>query len=125
MMKSLIAATLLALPLGALAQPAPLAARTQVEIDHLFTYIAASGCKFNRNGSWHDMAEASEHVHVKYDWLRGRDMIDSAETFIDKAASRSSLSGSDYMVQCPGSAAVPTSGWLKTELTRFRASRKE
>jgi uncharacterized protein DUF5329 len=85
----------------------------------------AAGAKFNRNGSWHDMAQASEHVHVKYDWLRGRDMIDSAETFIDKAASRSSLSGSDYMVQCPGSAAVPTSGWLKTELTRFRASRKE
>ncbi len=121
MLKPIITAAVLALPLAATAQPAPLAARTQAEIDHLFTYIAASGCKFNRNGSWHDMAEATEHVHVKYDWLRGRDMIDSAETFIDRAASRSSFSGSDYLVQCPGVAAVPTGGWLKAELTRFRA----
>ena len=121
MLKSLVAATVLALPLAAVADPAPLAARTMAEIDHLFAYIGASGCKFNRNGSWHDMAEATEHVHVKYDWLRGRGMIDSAETFIDKAASRSSFSGSDYLVQCPGTPAVPTEGWLKAELARYRA----
>ena len=125
MMKSLLAATLLALPLAAMAQPtAPLAGRTQAEIDHLVSYIAASDCRFNRNGSWHDMATARSHVLTKYDWLVGRGMIDSAEAFIDKAASRSSFSGSDYLVQCPGSGPVPTSGWLKAELGRFR-TRKE
>src|SRR6267143_388200 len=102
MMKSLLAATVLALPLASFAQPAgSLPVRTQAEIDHLFTYIADSSCRFNRNGSWHDMATAKSHVATKYDWLIGRGMIDSAETFIDKAASRSSFSGSDYLVQCP------------------------
>jgi hypothetical protein len=125
MLKSLIAATALALPLAAMAQPTSLAARTQAEIDHLFTYIAQSGCKFNRNGSWHNMDEARDHVATKYDWLRGRGMIDSAETFIDRAASRSSFSGSDYLVQCPGAQAVPSGGWLKAELARFRGERKE
>ena len=120
MLKTLIAATLFAVPLAAMADPTPLASRTQTEIDHLFGYIAASDCKFSRNGSWHDMAEAREHVNVKYDWLRGRGMIDSTESFIDKAASRSSLSGQDYLVQCPGAAAVSTGSWLKAELARYR-----
>ena len=120
MLKTLIAASLLTAPLAAMAQPTPLAARTQAEIDHLFAYIAASGCKFNRNGSWHDMAEARSHVATKYDWLMARGMIDSAETFIDRAASRSSFSGSDYLVQCPGTDTMPTSGWLKAELARYR-----
>ena len=124
MLKPLAAAVLVSLPLAALAQPTPLAARTQAEIDHLFAYIAASGCRFSRNGSWHDMAEARSHVATKYDWLMARGMIDSAETFIDRAASRSSLSGSDYLVQCPGAPAEPTGGWLKQELARYRG-RKE
>ena len=121
-MKTLLAALALALPLAAAAQPAPppLPARTQAEINHLFDYIAHSDCKFNRNGSWHDMAEARSHVLTKYDWLVGRGMIDSAETFIDKAASKSSLSGEDYLVQCPGGPATPSASWLKNELNRFR-----
>ena len=125
MLKSLAAAALISLPIAAFAQPTPLAASTQAEIDHLFTYIAASTCRFNRNGSWHDMAEARSHVATKYDWLMSRGMIDSAETFIDRAASRSSFSGSDYLVQCPGAAPMPTAGWLKAELARYRGGRKE
>ena len=122
-MKSLIAALALAIPFCALAQPTatpPLPARTQAEIDHLFAYIAGSGCKFNRNGSWHDMTTARSHVNTKYEYLVERGMIDSAEAFIDKAASQSSFSGKDYLVQCPGSEATPSAGWLKTELNRFR-----
>jgi hypothetical protein len=119
-MKKLFAAALLALPLAAAAQPMPLPARTQAEIDHLFDYIAHSDCKFNRNGSWHDMAAARSHVNMKYEYLTERGMIDSAEAFIDKAASKSSFSGEDYLVQCTGSPPTATSGWLKAELLRFR-----
>jgi len=120
-MKSLLAALALALPLAAAAQPAnPLPAQTQAEIDHLFDYIVKSDCKFNRNGSWHDMVAARSHVNTKYEYLMDRGMIDSAEAFIDKAASQSSFSGKDYLVQCPGSEPTPSGGWLKTELNRFR-----
>ena len=120
-MKQFLAALLAALPFAAAAQPAPaVPARTQVEIGHLFDYISASGCRFERNGSWHNMAAAREHVSMKYEYLRDRGQIDSAEAFIDNAASRSSLSGRDYQVQCPGTPPVPAGTWLRDELARFR-----
>ncbi len=120
-MKQFLAALLVAFPLAAAAQPAPpVPARTQAEIEHLFDYISASRCRFERNGSWHDMAAAREHVGMKYEVLRQRGQIDSAEAFIEGAASKSSLSGKDYMVQCPGAAAVSSRAWLRDELVRFR-----
>jgi hypothetical protein len=124
-MKSLLAGLLLALPLAVSAQPVapPVAARTQAEIDHLFDYISKSDCKFNRNGAWHDMVAARSHVNTKYEYLVERGMIDSTEAFIDKAASQSSFSGKDYLVQCPGSEAVPSANWLKAELNRFRSQK--
>jgi len=108
------------LPLAALAQPAPLAARTEAEIGHLFDYISQSGCSFGRNGDWASTVVARGHVEMKYQYLRNRGMIATAEDFIEQAASRSSLSGKDYLVQCPGAAVVPTGGWLRTELEHFR-----
>ena len=121
-MNKLLAGLLLALPLAAAAQPVVpnVPARTQAEIDHLFDYIAKSSCKFNRNGAWHDMVMARSHVINKYEWLKERGKIESAESFIDNAATRSSLSGEAYLVQCPGAAAMPSAAWLKSELLRFR-----
>lgn len=121
-MKRLFAGLLFALPLAAAAQPVvpPVPGRAQVEIDHLFDYIAKSDCRFNRNGSWHDMVVARAHVNTKYEYLKERGKIDSAESFIDNAASKSSFSGEDYQVQCPGTQPTPSAAWLKAELTRFR-----
>jgi hypothetical protein len=121
-MKKLVAGLLLAIPVAASAQPVvpAAAARTQAEIDHLFDYISHSRCPFNRNGSWHDMAAARAHVGNKYEYLKERGQIDSAESFIDNAASKSSFSGKDYLVQCPGAKVVDSGSWLKAELARFR-----
>lgn len=125
-MKRYVAALLLALPLAVAAQPVTPAVppQAQTEIDHLFNYIAKSDCKFNRNGSWHDMVAAREHVNTKFEYLRDRGQIDSAESFIENAASRSSFSGKDYLVQCPGADPTPSAGWLKAELARFRQGHK-
>lgn len=125
-MKKLLASLVFALPAAALAQPVvpPVPARTQVEIDYLFDYIARSSCQFNRNGSWHDMGAAKSHVNAKYEYLKERGKIDSTESFIDNAASKSSFSGKDYLVQCPGRDAVPSASWLKAELTRYRQNQK-
>lgn len=123
-MKTLLAGLVLALPFAAAAQPlAPLPARTQAEIDHLFKYIAQSDCRFSRNGSWHDMSAARSHVNMKFEYLADRGQIESTESFIDKAASRSSLSGQEYLVQCAGAQPVPAAAWLKTELGRYRQPR--
>ncbi len=125
-MKKLVAGLILALPLAALAQPVVPAvpARTQLEIDHLFDYIAHSDCQFNRNGSWHDMVAAKAHVNNKYEYLKERGQIDTTESFIENAASRSSFSGKDYLVQCLGATMVPSASWLKSELARFRQDHK-
>ena len=121
-MKPVLVALALALPAAASAQPVvpPVPAQAQAEIDHLFDYISHSDCKFNRNGSWHDMVAARSHVNMKYEYLMERGKIDSAETFIDQAASKSSFSGQEYLVQCPGAGAMPSASWLKAELVRFR-----
>jgi hypothetical protein len=118
----ILAAATLAIPMAMAAQPAPPAA--QAEIDHLLGYIAASNCRFNRNGSWHGMDEARDHIAMKYKYLRDRDKVPDAETFIDDAASRSSFSGKNYLVECPGQPATPSAGWLKAELERFRKAPK-
>lgn len=125
-MKRLLAGLMIALPFAAAAQPVVpgVPPRVQSEIDHLFAYIAASDCRFNRNGSWHDMVAARAHVTTKYDYLKERGQIASAEAFIDNAASKSSFSGKDYLVQCPGSGPTPSATWLKSELARYRQAHK-
>ena len=121
-MKKLVTVLLFTLPVAAFAQPVVPAvpARAQEEIDHLFDYISHSSCEFNRNGSWYDMAAAKAHVNNKYEYLKERGQIDTAESFIDNAASKSSFSGKDYQVRCPGAQAVASGSWLKAELARFR-----
>ncbi len=121
-MKILLPAFFLTISVAASAQPVvpAIPARAQTQIDHLFDYIARSSCQFNRNGSWHDMASAKAHVDTKYQYLKERGQIDSAESFIDNAATKSSFSGKDYLVQCPGANAVDSGSWLKAELARFR-----
>ena len=123
-MKHLLATLAVIVPSIALAQPAPpVPLGAQAEIEHLFQYISATGCRFERNGTWHDTAAARAHVNMKYQYMLDRGKVDSAEAFIEGAASRSSLSGKDYLVQCPGQPAVPSAGWLREELERFRGHR--
>ena len=88
------------------------------EIQHLLTYLKNSGCQMERNGSKHDAQEAVEHIQKKYDYYK--DDIKTTEDFIERSASRSSLSGRAYQVLCPGEEARPTADWLKEELERYR-----
>ena len=126
MMKLAVAAFLLAilppLSLAAPSQAAPAPAARQ-EIAHLIGYLTASGCSFQRNGSWHDAAEAAKHLQRKYDYLLKRDLVASREDFIARAASESSLSGKPYQVRCGANAPVASAAWLKAELAKYRAAR--
>jgi hypothetical protein len=112
-----------ALMLGILAWPPAYAqppASVQVEVGFLLGYIDGSGCEFYRNGTWHDSKAAQQHLRDKYDYLAARNLIDTTEDFIDKAATKSSLSGQAYVVRCNGGAAVSSSKWLRDELVRLR-----
>ncbi len=105
---------------GAPAVAAPPPSQAQGEITHLFDALEKSGCRFGRNGSWYDGAKARSHLASKYDYLSARSTVDSAEAFIDLAASRSSMSGQAYEVDCPGAGVRPSAQWLKEELGRYR-----
>ena len=90
------------------------------EILHLFDYLGKSNCEFNRNGSWYSPQEAVQHLQRKYKWLVKRGLINSAEQFIERAASRSSMSGESYLVRCADSQPIKSSEWFTDELKKFR-----
>ena len=93
----------------------------QTEINYLLDFVEISGCEFYRNGSWYDSVRAQEHLRKKYDYLAARDRIVTAEDFIEKAASESSLSGIPYEIRCGGGCTtVATSEWLLAVLARYR-----
>jgi len=110
---------LVALTLLPVARAAPPAV-AQTEIDYLLGFIASSGCEFYRNGSWYDSKKAQAHLRYKYEMLAARDQINTAEDFIEKAATKSSLSGRPYELRCSGGESVATHQWLVDVLARYR-----
>jgi hypothetical protein len=92
----------------------------RVEIEYLLQHVGASGCEFYRNGSWYDAGRAEGHLRDKYKYLDAHHQINSAEDFIDRAATKSSISGLAYQLRCKGSAAVPSGQWLYDALTHYR-----
>lgn len=102
---------------AAVAAPPPVAAR---EIDALLAALQASPCRFQRNGSWYPAAQAKAHLQRKYDYLRKRDLVASAEQFIERGASRSSSSGKAYRVACPGQPEQDAATWFAQQLAALR-----
>lgn len=113
---SLLAALLFVSP----AHAAPLSTAAKGEIEALLSRLAASGCQFKRNGTWYTAAEAQAHLQRKLDYLADRGAVASAEQFIERAASKSSMSGQAYRVKCGAEPAVPSSLWLYPELRALR-----
>ena len=97
---------------------------TKQEIAHLFTTLENSGCQFNRNGSWYSAKEASAHLATKYKYLQGKDLVPSAEKFIERAATESSLSGKAYQIKCADNVAQLSAPWFMAALAKYRAGGK-
>jgi hypothetical protein len=113
----------LALMLGLLQVPVARAeppARVQAEVNFLLGYIEGSGCAFYRNGTWHDSKAAQAHIRDKYKYLAARNLINTTEEFIEKAATESSFTGLAYEVRCNGGAPLTSNLWLRDELARLR-----
>jgi len=107
---------------ASLAPAATLSPAARGEIDSLLSRLEASGCQFKRNGSWHTAAEAESHLRRKMDYLVNRGAVASAEQFIERAATQSSMTGQVYLVKCGSQPPVQTGTWLFTELQRQRAA---
>ena len=105
--------------IAATAAPLPPAARA--EIDALMVRLLTSGCEFNRNGNWYTAAEAKSHLMQKLKYFEDQGKVETAEQFIEMAASGSSMSGQPYLVRCGNSAPVQSGQWLRSQLKDLRA----
>ncbi|CAI8768125.1 DUF5329 domain-containing protein [Pseudomonas sp. IT-P258] len=107
---------LIAIVTNAQAQATPQATQ---EIKGLLDFVEHSECRFVRNGDEFPGPRARAHLEKKLNYLEGKNRVNSAEDFIELAATRSSMTGRAYEVRCP-EGAQPASTWLKTELQRQR-----
>lgn len=89
------------------------------EVAHLLEFVRNSACTMMRNGASHSSLEAAQHILNKYDYFK--EDIQTTERFIQLAASRSTLTGKDYQVQCNNQPPVTSRDWLMTELQNFRS----
>jgi hypothetical protein len=92
----------------------------QIEVEHLLSAVASSGCEFNRNGEWFNSQKASAHLRDKYTALVALGRFATTMDFIEEAATKSSLSGRPYLIRCAGGTPMPTSQWLREVLERYR-----
>lgn len=99
------------------AKPTP---QVQAEINHLLDYVAKSGCAFYRNGTWYDSETAQQHLSKKYDYMESMNLINTADEFIEKIATESSLSNERYQVKCTGEVTTQSNIWLHDELVRYQ-----
>jgi hypothetical protein len=99
-----------ALACAAWAQPT--AAPVRAEIDGVLARLEGSGCQFNRNGTWYTATRAKQHLLRKLEYMEGKGEIRNAEQFIELAASKSSISGTPYLVRCGSDAPVSAASWL-------------
>jgi len=90
------------------------------EIDHLLNFVEHSSCRMNRNGKFHDGGAAVSHIRKKYAYFK--DDIQTTEQFIELSATKSSMSGKYYMVQCGDGKQLRTKDWLINELENYRDS---
>lgn len=91
---------------------------TEAEIEYLVSSIGASGCTFIRNGKRHGADDAEAHLRMKY--RRGKRYAPTAEKFIERLASASSMSKKPYYIECAGQQAMPSGEWLTAQLHEYR-----
>ena len=84
------------------------------EIDYLLTAVGNSDCAFIRNGKRHDAEDAEDHLRMKY--RRGKRHATTTEDFIERLASKSSMSRKLYHIDCPGQDLMPSGEWLSKRL---------
>jgi len=107
-------ALILLLPVIAFAD----ADQTSAEVEYLLTTMSASDCTFIRNGKEYDAADAESHLRMKYQ--RGKRYAPTTELFIERLASKSSMSGKPYYIECEGEERTTSAEWLTALLEDYR-----
>lgn len=90
------------------------------EIDYLLAAVEESGCTFIRNGKEYDAEDARDHLQTKR--RRGKRYFGTTEEFIERLASKSSMSGRPYLIRCSEADAVPAGDWFTALLKAHRSA---
>ena len=90
------------------------------EIDYLISSVGKSDCTFIRNGKPYSGPNARKHLRSKR--RHNARLIGSTEEFIEKIASRSSMSGKPYLISCRGQGRQTANEWFRALLIKFRGS---
>jgi len=121
-MGRLLATVLTCAAIATTAAAAPLSPSARTEIDALMSKLEASGCEFNRNGTWHSGTEAKAHLLRKLKYLEDKGMVQSTEQFIELAASGSSVTGQPYLVRCGNGTPIQSATWLLSQMRAMRSA---
>ena len=93
-------------------------AEQKPEVEHLLEFVRQSDCVMVRNGTEHNVEDATSHIQKKYDYFK--DDITSTEDFIRLSATKSTMSGKYYTIRCTDKEVIRTQDWLLEELAVFR-----
>jgi hypothetical protein len=93
----------------------------QQEISSLIGHLTNSGCSFSRNGKWYGASKAASHLNRKYEYLLRKNLVPTAEAFIERAASESSATGRPYLVKCGEGPEEKSAAWFRAVLDKLRA----
>jgi Family of unknown function (DUF5329) len=115
--RTLVLAVTVALALAAGAAPP---AHEQSRIDRLIRFVEGQqGMKFIRNGTEYSCADAAKFLRSKMDKMGAE--VATARDFIEKIATKSSMSGTPYHVRFADGRVMPAAQFLSEELRRIEA----
>ena len=109
--------------LGVAASWADVPASQIKEVRHLLNFVETTDCTFERNGKKYNSEEASKHIKRKYKHYRSQ--ITTTEEFIEYSATKSTMSGKDYLVYCESDTPIKSKDWLLEELRVYRNNQAE
>lgn len=87
------------------------------KIEYLIVFISKQDGAFVRNGSEYTPGQAAEHLRMK--WKKGGSAIKTANDFIEKLATNSSMSGKPYLIKFKNGRTAQLGPLLRLELARI------
>lgn len=108
----------LAAPEGSAGAGAHPALTEEQKIDRLIDFIGAlNGAVFIRNGGEHSPQDAVEHLRLKR--RKAGIRVRTAQEFIERCATRSSISGAEYQIRFADGRIEPAAGVLRRRLAEL------
>lgn len=91
------------------------------KVEFLISSVEQLDATFIRNNTEYPARKAASHLRTKFKYAKSQ--IDrntfTAELFIEEIASKSSISGEEYLIRFPNGQVVTARNWLYNQLSYF------